>query len=107
VVGLERGLGSKRVEKFETRGWTEGHSERDGTIQLHDRRWCELRERVIERNDAWPVRFPWQMSARVTRGDCSLERVRAAWVGERFGAVERSQTTMDEELIPPGAVLIE
>ena len=38
MIGLERRFRDERVDELETRGWTEGHGESDGAIQLHDGR---------------------------------------------------------------------
>ena len=43
----------------------------------------------------------------MTGGNRGLERVRASRPAERFGTLERRETTTDEELIPERAVLVE
>jgi hypothetical protein len=43
----------------------------------------------------------------MTRRDRRLQRVRPAGVTQRLGALERGQTAMDEQLIPPRAILLE
>jgi len=45
--------------------------------------------------------------SRVTGGDRGLQRIGAEPAAECLGALERRETTTDEELIPAGAVLIE
>ncbi len=89
MVGPERRFGSERVEKFETDGWTKGHGECDGAIQLHDGRRLNLRERFIERDDTWPVGFFWRARTCVTSGDGSLKGIGARWVAEFLGAFKR------------------
>ena len=68
---------------------------------------CDLCERLVESDDARPIRLRRRVRSRVTRGNCCLERVGATRAGELFGAFKRSQTTTDEELIPTGAILIQ
>ena len=64
-----------------------------------------LRERFVERDDAWPVGFFRRARTRVTSGDGGLKGVGARRVAEFFGAFERGETTTDEELIPTRARL--
>ena len=45
----------ERVDEFQPGGGTVRHPDGDGTVQLDDRRRCQLRERVVERDDALPV----------------------------------------------------
>jgi hypothetical protein len=106
MVRLERGLGGECVQEFEARGGTEGHGEGDGAIQFYDGRGREVGERLVERHNARPVGFFGSTRSRVARGDGGLERVWAGCAVEFFGAVERGETAVDEELIPAGAVLL-
>jgi len=48
MIRLERRLRRQRIDNLEARGRTERHRNRDRTIQLHDRGWRELRERIVE-----------------------------------------------------------
>src|SRR5216684_165924 len=107
VVGLERRLRGERVNELETRCRTECHGEGDRAIQLDDRRRHSLGERVVERGDALPVRFRGSTRASVTCGDGGLQSVRAAGATQLFGVLKGGETSMDEELIPAGTVLIE
>lgn len=107
VVGLEGRLRGERVDELETGCRTEGHGERDRTIQLDDRGRHELGQSVVERGDALPVCFCRSARASVTRGDGGLERIRAEGTPEFFGALQRRETATDEDVIPARAVLIE
>src|SRR6185437_4396714 len=76
VVG-ERGLCSEFVDQRKTNLRAEGHGKCDGAIELHDGRWLALRECLVERSDALPVRLFSGVRARVAGGDGSLQRVGA------------------------------
>jgi hypothetical protein len=107
MVSLERRLGGQRIDELEARCGTERHRERDCTVQLHDGRWRELGEGIVERHDALPVRLRRGTRSRMTGGDRGLERVRAERAAEILGTLECRETAMDEELVPTPAVLIE
>src|SRR5438105_3277953 len=107
MVALERTLRLQPIDELEAHGWTERHRQRDRSVQLHDGGRRELRERIVERADAHPVRLRRGASACVTGGDGSLQGVGPERPAERLGALERGETTANEELIPARAVLIE
>src|SRR5439155_512472 len=107
VVALERRLRPQPVHELEARGGTESHRDRHRTIQLHDGGWRELGERIVERRDARPVRLRGGTRSRVAGGDRGLQRVRAERAAELLGPLECGETTMDEDVIPARAVLIE
>src|SRR5712691_8009898 len=107
VIGLERRLRHQRIGELETRCWTERDRDRDRTIQLHDGRWLELGECIVECRDACPVRLLRRTRSRVTCGNRSLQGVRAKHSAKLFGTLECCEATMDEELIPKRAILVE
>src|SRR5207245_6640392 len=54
-----------------------------------------------------PIRFFRRAGAGMAGGDRGLKRVRAVSAAGRLGALQRRETTADEQVIPPPAVLIE
>src|SRR5712691_11677832 len=66
-----------------------------------------LRERIVERRDARPVRVRRGARARVAGGDRSLECIRTEPPIELLGTLERGETAAHEQMIPARAVLIE
>src|SRR5262249_1476879 len=107
VVGLEGGLRDERVDELEARSRTEGHRDRHGAIQLHDRRAHELGEGIVARGDAPPVGFGGGTRASVTRGNGGLEGIRTEGASQLFRALEGGETAADEEVIPTRTILIE
>ncbi len=111
MVGLERRLGGERVDEFKTGLRAKGHGERDGTIQLYNRRGHELGESIVERGDALPVRFRRSTRASVTGGDRGLKRIGAERTTESIadflGTPERGETATDEDVVPARAILVE
>src|SRR5262249_26835157 len=107
MIRRERRLVRERVDQREPRIGPVRHRDRDRAIQLDDRRLRELRERVVERDDALPIRLRGRACARMAARDRSLQRVRTEWLLQRFGARERRETATYEELIPARAILIE
>src|SRR5207253_3262772 len=97
----------ERIDEFKACAGTECHAHSNRAIQLHNRGWRELGERIVQRCDTWPVRFFWSPRSCMTRGDCGLERVWTSCSAELFCALERGETASDQELIPVRAVLIE
>jgi hypothetical protein len=57
VVVLERGLRGERIHELEARSRARRHPDCDRTVQLHDRRWYQLDELVIELGNTRPVRL--------------------------------------------------
>src|SRR5437667_362928 len=107
VVGLERRFRNERVDELEPRRRTEGHGVRDRAIQLYDWRGRKPGERVIERSDSPPVRFCGRTRTRMARGDGRLNGVVAKRAAKPLGTLEGGQTSVNEELIPSCAVLIQ
>src|SRR6266849_6567164 len=107
VVSPKRGLRHERVDELEACGWTEGHCDCNRAIQLHDGGWRELGKRLVERDDARPVRFFGGERSCVTGGNRSLECVRTPAAAKLLGPLQRGEATTDEELIPEGPVLLE
>jgi hypothetical protein len=104
---VERRFRGQSIQEIKGRLWTGGHSHCDSTVQFHNGRLRELRELIVERNDAHPVCVSRRNRLRVTGGDRGLHRVRATSASKLLGPRERGNATTDEELIPLGAVLIE
>src|SRR5690606_39191162 len=107
VVVLEGGVVRELVEQLEAFGGAEGHGDGDGAVQLDDGGAGELGQRIVEGDDAAPVRLVRGAGARVAGRNGSLQRVRAERTRERDSLVERSEATADEQLVPAGAVLLE
>src|SRR5205809_1412515 len=107
MVTLQQWLRSQRINELQAGSRTERHPDGHRPIQLHHRRRCDLRERIVECHYACPVCLRRGPRTRVTGGDRGLERVRAKRAAELLGAFERGETAADEELIPATAVLIE
>src|SRR6267143_2849589 len=57
VIVLESRLGGERIDERQPFRRAEGHGDRDRAVQFHDGGRRDLRERVVERRDACPVRF--------------------------------------------------
>src|SRR5258708_35520035 len=77
MVGLKRPLRSQRIHELEARLGSEGHRHRGCVIQLHDGRWCHLPKRLIDRDEARPVRLRWGERRRVTGSNSRLQLVNA------------------------------
>src|ERR671925_599214 len=107
MVVTQRWLGAKRLDQLECRLRAESHSDGDRTVQLDDWRRYELGERVVERDDALPIRVTGVAGARVAGGDRGLERVRPERAARALRALERGEPAADEHPIPAGAVLVE
>src|SRR5438034_7931599 len=107
MVTLQQWLRSQRINKLQAGSRTERHPDGHRPIQLHHRRRCDLRERIVECHNACPVCLRRGPGPRMTGGDCGLQRVRAKRAAELLSAFERGQTAADEELIPATAVLID
>src|SRR5258708_32204674 len=107
MIGLKRPLRSQRIHELEARLGSECHRHRNRVIQLHDGRRCHLPKRLIERDDAPPVRLRWGERPRVTGSNRSLQRVYALCAAEAFGAFQSGQTATDEKSVPVRTVLIE
>jgi hypothetical protein len=107
MVVLERRFGGELVDHFQASGRAVGHGHSDAAIQFDDGRGRELGESVIQGDNAGPVCFGGGAGACVTCGDGSLESVRARSAAEFFSALKRREASMNEELIPARAVLIE
>ena len=110
IVG-ERGFSGQVIGQLQANRGTERHGECDGTIELHDRRGLALRECRIDRGDASPVCLFSGTGASVAGGDGGLQRVRAGTAvhigAELLGAIECSETAVDEQLVPTSAILVE
>ena len=72
MIILEDRLRGERVDHLKSRLGTEGHRDRYGAIQFHNRRWGKLAECLVEFYDARPVSFLGRSGARVTSGDRRL-----------------------------------
>src|SRR2546428_8790771 len=107
MVAPEQGLRGERVDERQPFRRAEGHRHRDRAVQLDDGGGRDVGERIVERRDARPVGLRRGARARVTGGDCGLERVRPEPAAELLGALERGQTAAHEQVIPARAVLIE
>src|SRR5262249_24276024 len=100
-------LRQKRLDDFEACCRAERHPDCDTAVQLHYRRWCALCKRRVERGDVLPVGFFRRVRSCVTCRDRCLQRVPTVLPAEPLGALERSETTANEQLIPTPAILIE
>src|SRR5437773_5511505 len=107
MVALEGRLGNEGVHDLEACGGSERHAVRDSAIEFYDGGRGELRERIVEGRDAGPVRLLGRRRARVTGGDRRLQCVWAKGTAERLGALQRRETTPDEQVVPARAILIE
>src|SRR6266852_9252805 len=107
MVALERRLQRQRIDDLQTLCRTESHCDRDCTIEIHDRRWRSCCQRVIQRRDASPIRLRRGTRSRMTGDNWRLQCIRAIRPTELFSALERRETTPDQDLIPAPAVLIE
>src|SRR2546423_6017029 len=76
VVGAERRLSGEVVDQVQGGRGTVRHPDRNGTVQLDDRRWHELSHRVVERHDARPIGLGRGRGSRVACGDGGLQGVR-------------------------------
>jgi hypothetical protein len=99
VVG-QRPLGAQRLHHVERRPRAERHPDRDGAVQLHDRRRNELGERVIKRDDALPVGVLRDPRLRVAGGDGGLPRVRPERAAAAQRALERGEAAADQQPVP-------
>ena len=107
VVRLERGLGHERVHKFEACSRTERHPHCDRPVQLDDRRRRELRDRIVKRHDARPIRLRRRRRPSVAGGDRRLQGVGTQGAPEPLSALERLQAAANEQAIPARSILIE
>lgn len=137
VIAPEGGLVGERVDEGECGGGTGGHGDGDGTVELDDGRWSEADELGVERGDAVPVGGFGSEGAGVAGGDRCLQGVRAGvdlgilgtnfrlvpagfvtsrrWGSricgrlseEVFSVFECGEASVDEDLVPSGAVLVE
>jgi len=103
VVCLERRFRGQRIDERKARRRSECHGDRHCAVQLHNRRWREVSQHLVERHDACPIRFLRSARSRVTCGDRGLQRVGAERPALFLSVIERRETTMDEELIPAPA----
>src|SRR5207247_2393491 len=76
-------------------------------IEVHDGRRQQLREPVVQRYDARPIRLLRCGGSRVAGGDRGLKRVRAIPATGRHRALQRRQPPADEQVIPATAILLE
>src|SRR5262249_7295754 len=60
-----------------------------------------------ERRERRPVRLRSGVRAGVAGSDRCLQRIGAPGTGEAFRAIERGEPSANQELVPPGAILIE
>ena len=104
---MQRRLRLERVDHLETRLRATRHRDGHRTIQLHDWRRCQRRERAVEARDARPIGFLGDARARVARRDRGLQRVGAARATELLGPLERRKAAADQQSIPQRTVLIE
>src|SRR2546430_1501776 len=99
VVPLERRLPDERVDEREPGRRPVGHRERDGAVELHDRRGGQ---QLVQGGDPRPVGLPGGTRPGVARRDGGLHRVRAAT--QRLGLVESGEAPPDEPPAPPAPV---
>ncbi len=107
MVRFQRRFCGERVDQFETGRRAVGHADRNRAIERHHGRGHELRERVVERGDALPIRCFRRARATVTGSDRRLQRVGAERPAQRLGTRERCKTAADEQMIPRAAILFE
>src|SRR5262245_41201187 len=60
MIVLQRRFLGQRVDQLEPGSRTVRHPDRDRAIELHDRRWHDPGERIVERRDASPVGPLWR-----------------------------------------------
>ena len=106
MVVAKRRMVAQGIDPFETRLRAGGHGDGDSAIQLNYRRWRNLRKFRVKGYDARPVGIGGSGSSRVTGGNRCLNGVGAASLAELLGAIERRKTALDEQPVPPRAVLI-
>src|SRR2546430_15653630 len=106
MVTLQQWLRSQRINELQPGSRTKRHPDGHRPIQLHPRRRCDLRERIVECHNACPVCLRRGPGTRMTGGDCGLGRVPAKRAAELLSAHECRQTAADEELTPATAALL-
>src|SRR5256885_6357403 len=74
VVRAERWLIGEAVDQVQGGRGAVRHPDGDGAVELDDRRWHELGERVVERHDARPIGLRRGRGPRVACGDRGLQR---------------------------------
>src|SRR5579885_1736561 len=107
MVVLQRRFVYQRIGNLEPRRGSERHSDRYCPVEFDDRRGRDFGERVVERGNALPISLPGSRRPRVAGRDRGLQRVRAQRTAKALGALQRTQTAMNQELIPPRTILIE
>src|ERR1700738_1279613 len=105
MVALERRLQRQRINDLQTLGRTESHCDCDCTIELHDRRWRNRLQYIVQRRDAPPIRLRRGTRSRMTGDNRRLQRILAIRPAELLGPLERRETAADQDLIPASAIL--
>ena len=107
VVVLERSFGGEGVDELDACLRAEGHSYGYGSIEFYDGGWGCVGQLCVEVYDAGPVGLGWGAGSCVAGCDFGLQEVGAACGVDFCGSLDCGEATMDEEVVPVGAVLIE
>ena len=87
----QRRLSRDSIQRVEPRGRSLCHSDCDRAVQRHHRRWANLKQGVIEKNDPLPVRIRYGVGSRVTSSDCRLQCVTVGAATQLLRAMERKR----------------
>ena len=91
MVPLEHRLLDERVNDRQAGRGAGGHADRDGPVQLDDRR---PGQQLVQRGDARPIGVLGPDGAGVAGGDGGLDRVRAT--AQRLGLLQCGQAAADQ-----------
>src|SRR4029453_13189251 len=89
VISAQGRFRGERIDNAESGLWPYSHGERDGAVQLDDRRGGQVGELFIERDDARPIRCLWAPRLGVTGSDAGLDGVRTSRSAQSVRTVER------------------
>ena len=106
MVAGESGFVSYTVEHLESGGGTLRKTDGYGAVECDDGRRADLKQSVVEKDDALPVGLFGCASSGVAGGDRGLQSVVAGSAAELLCVLERGHSSLDLRVVPEGAVLL-
>jgi hypothetical protein len=75
MICAQRWFVEQRIDEFQPALRSERHADRDRAVEMYDRRRMHLRERIVERRDAFPIGCIGCARARMAGGDRRLKTI--------------------------------